>query len=463
MTQTIIDQFMSDLRVTQAKNLLLDALCQHQGGFTGARPAEPALVDSYRQQLEAFAEVRGGNLYYPYLGSGIGRGCLVELADGSIKYDMIGGIGAHYFGHSDPEIIAASIDAAIRDTIMQGNLQQNVESLRFSKTLLDLARRGGSSMAHCFLTTSGAMANENALKLIFQKRQPADRLLAFEHCFAGRTIALAAVTDKPAYREGLPVALQVDYLPFFNADDAEGSTKRALAALDQHLADHPGKYAGMVLELVQGEGGYYGGQAAFFRALMTKLRENNIAVMADEIQTFGRTTQPFAFQHYGLDDLVDVVTVGKLTQVCATLFTDNYKPAPGLISQTFTAGSVQLAAAQCILDRMIESDLFGKEGRIVRLSEHLRHHLRALAEKLPGCVAGPYGEGAMIAFTPFDGSPEHARKLLNDLFEAGVIAFVTGSNPSRVRMLPPMGVVTTGDIDAVCAILENVLTNTQGK
>ena len=80
--------------------------------------------------LQKFGDIRGGTLYFPYLGSGIGRGPLVELADGSVKYDMISGIGVHYLGHSHPALIAASIDAAIRDTIMQGNLQQNVESVR---------------------------------------------------------------------------------------------------------------------------------------------------------------------------------------------------------------------------------------------------------------------------------------------------------------------------------------------
>ena len=69
---------------------------------------------------------------------------------------------------------------------MQGNLQQNVETESLVRTLLDAANRKGAFFKHCFLTTSGAMANENALKLIFQKKSPASRILAFEGCFAGR-------------------------------------------------------------------------------------------------------------------------------------------------------------------------------------------------------------------------------------------------------------------------------------
>src|SRR6266550_3010920 len=86
-----------------------------------------------------FSESRGGALYYPYLGSGIGNGALVELADGSVKYDMISGIGVHYFGHSHPMLLDAGVDAALRDTVMQGNLQQNVESVALAKTFIDLA------------------------------------------------------------------------------------------------------------------------------------------------------------------------------------------------------------------------------------------------------------------------------------------------------------------------------------
>ena len=69
-------------------------------------------------------------MYYPYLGSGIGRGALVELADGSVKYDFITGIGVHYMGHNHPALLEAGVDAALTNTVMQGNLQQNVESAR---------------------------------------------------------------------------------------------------------------------------------------------------------------------------------------------------------------------------------------------------------------------------------------------------------------------------------------------
>ena len=154
--------------------------------------------------LDDFGKIRGGYLYFPYLASGIGNGPFVELADGSVKLDMITGIGVHGFGHSHPALVETGIDAALCDTVMQGNLQQNTQSYDVSKLLTTLACESGAGLEHCFLSTSGAMANENSLKLAFQKHTPADRIIAFEHCFAGRTMVLSHVTDKPGNRVGLP-------------------------------------------------------------------------------------------------------------------------------------------------------------------------------------------------------------------------------------------------------------------
>src|SRR5438477_30555 len=82
--------------------------------------------------------VRGGAIFYPYLGSGLGNGALVELADGSVKFDMISGIGVQHWGHSYPVFLDAGIDATLGDTVMQGNLQQNVDAVRLSRELVGL-------------------------------------------------------------------------------------------------------------------------------------------------------------------------------------------------------------------------------------------------------------------------------------------------------------------------------------
>ncbi|MFW6059818.1 MAG: aminotransferase class III-fold pyridoxal phosphate-dependent enzyme [Phycisphaeraceae bacterium] len=456
MSQTHADRLMHDPRVAQAKRALLAALREHQAALEGARPAEPGLRAAYEAQLDAFSQTRGGPLFYPYLASGLGRGALVELADGSVKYDLITGIGVHGLGHSDETIVAACLDAALRDTVMQGNLMQHADSAHLAERFVALARESGAPLNHCFLTSSGAMANENALKLAFHKHRPADRLLAFDHCFMGRTLALAQVTDRPAYRAGLPTTVAVDYVPFFDFRDPAGSTERAVAALRRHLARYPGKHVAMCMELVQGEGGFNVGDAAFFHALIEVLEAHGVAVLVDEVQTFGRTTRPFAFQHFGLDAHVDIVTIGKITQTCATLFTDTYVPPAGLVSQTFTAATSAIAAAEVTLDRLA-ADAFGEAGRNAQIHHRVMDHLRAIAERHPDALHDPHGLGGMIAFQIFDGGRDTARRFLHALFDAGVIAFFTGADPVRIRLLPPIGAITDAQIDDACAVLERTL------
>ncbi len=457
MATLIADQLAADPRVREARELLILALRDHQHKLTGIQAPDPARAAEYAKIIADFSQTRAGGLYFPYLGSGVGNGALVELADGSVKYDFISGIGVHYLGHSHPLLVNSGIAAALSDTVMQGNLQQSRNSPPVSSLLLQLAKTAGTKLEHCFLTTSGAMANENALKLIFQRKPGSTRMLAFEHGFCGRTMVLAQITDKPQYRAGLPTTLAVDYVPFFDAADPQGSTENAVAALRSHLNRYPAQHAGMCLELILGEGGYWLGDHDFFRALLTELKAHTIAVWFDEIQTFGRTSRPFAFEHFDLAQWADVVTVGKITQLCATLFTPEFKPKPGLLSQTFTASAAAIAAAEVILKIIIQGDLFGPGGRNMQVHGMITQRLEAIAARHPQLLRGPYGLGGMIAFTPLDGSEAKVKVVLKALFDAGVIAFYAGSNPARIRMLPPVPVVTQQDIDIVCDIVESTL------
>ena len=305
------------------------------------------------------------------------------------------------------------------------------------------------------------MANENALKILFQKRFPASRVLAFQHCFAGRTLALSQVTDKPAYRQGLPATLAVDYVPFFDALRPKESTAEAVASLENHLRLHPGDHACMIFELIQGEGaGYLPGDADFFRALMQILKKSGVSILMDEIQTFGRTSEFFAFQHFGLDEFVDAVTLGKLSQACATLVRAEFNPKPGLVSQTFTAPTVSIHAARVILRHMQEQNFLGPEGKIMRLSRHFTQKLEDLARRHPSLAAGPFGLGGMLAFTPLGGKTEWVTLFLHKLFDAGVIGFIAGESPARARFLLPVGSTEPSDIDAAFPILERVLLET---
>lgn len=447
----------ADPRVAQAKELLLAALHEHSQRITEVRGPRPELQESYAQMLSRLAVARGGAPYFPYITSGLGNGPFVELADGSVKLDFIVGIGVHGLGHSHPAMLASTVDASLDDTVMQGNLQQNSPSLEMCERLLKLASATGAKLQHCLLTTSGAMANENSLKIAFHNRAPATRVICLDNCFAGRSIALAQLTDRPAYRTGLPKALDVDYIPMFHPSDPEGTTKGAISALKKHLARRPGEYACLWLELVAGEGGYYPGTKEFFESLCQICHEHNVLVIFDEVQTFSRLSQPFAFQHFGLEKYADIVTLGKITQVCATLYGETLKPKGPLLSQTFTAASASIRSGLAVLDQLESKNCFGPNGWNMQRHAYFRGKLEALARKYPTKISGPWGEGMMIAFTPGDGSAKTGTETLQRLYDLGLMGFLAGANPNRIRFLPPPGITTEHHIDIACEIIERVI------
>jgi 4-aminobutyrate aminotransferase-like enzyme len=265
------------------------------------------------------------------------------------------------------------------------------------------------------------------------------------------------VTDKPAYREGLPHNVFVDYIPYFDPSQPEESTARAVETLKKFIARYPKEHALMCFEFVQGEGGFYTGSEKFFKAIMTVLKENNIAVFADEVQSFGRTQELFAYQYYNLQSYIDIATIGKLSQVCATLFTDEYKPRVGLLSQTFTGSTSAIRACFVIVNELLNGGYYGKEGKIQQLHMHFANQLEKLSKKYPQLIRGPFGVGCMIAFTPYDGEAQKVVEFVHKLFDAGVMAFIAGAHPTRVRMLIPAGTVTVKDIDDVVSIIEDTL------
>jgi acetylornithine/N-succinyldiaminopimelate aminotransferase len=458
MAKTVAQGFYSDPRLVEAKKLIQQALSEHVSKINSVKAGNPELKESYEQLLKKMADFRGGALFYNYLGSGIGNGPFVELADGSVKYDFITGIGVHYMGHSHPGVIDAQINGAISNTVMNGHLQQNTDTADLLELISTQACKYGAGVKNVFLSTSGAMANENAFKIIFQKRSPASRFFAFEKCFAGRTLGMAWVTDKAAYRAGLPKTLDVDYVPFYCADDHQGSIDAAVKAMKKQITRFPGQHAGFVMELIQGENGSWVGNTEYFEALIKVCKENNISVFADEVQSFARTNELFAFQYFKLDKLVDVVAIGKNSQVCATLFTDDHKPKPGLMSQTFTGSAAQIAASHYVISSIVNGGYLGADGKIEKLHKRFKSNLEKISKRYPDKLCGPYGVGGMVAMTVFGGDEPKSKAFTIKLFENGVLSFMASGHPTtRVRFLMPVMVTEEKHIDEVCDIIEKTL------
>ena len=455
--QTQAESLRADPRIAQAKNLIAEAVAEHARSVDGVREANPDLKIEYQSMLERLGKARGGPPFWPYLSGGLGNGPYVELADGSVKLDFITGIGVHGCGHSDVRMIDAAVHAALEDTVMQGNLQQHPPSLKLCEKILSMATESGAKLDHCLLSTSGAMANENAIKIAMHNRAPADRVIAFDNAFAGRTLAMASLTDRPKYRAGLPLTITVDYLPFRDPSDPQGSQQAAVDALKQLLDRHPDRYAAFWAEPIIGEGGYYPGSQEFFAALCEPLRQAGVAIIFDEVQTFSRTSRPFAFQHFGLDEFADIVTIGKVSQVCATLYGESFKPNAPILSQTFTGSSSSISVGMAMIKALKDNDCFGMNGQNIQRHQYFAGGLESLSKKYPDLIRGPYGEGMMVAFTPGDGGFEQAKDLMTIMYETGLLGFVCGSNPTRIRFLPPPATTTTQHIDAALELLEQAL------
>ena len=466
--QTLGAQLAANPAVERAIDAIVAEVRAASAQITGVRGPDAGLAEGYREAMARAAAARGRGLLYPYIGSGLGNGALVELADGSVKWDMICGIGVQFFGHSDEQILRATLRASTEDVLKHGNLQSNAGAFEFAEMLVREAEKT-SRIAHAFVSTSGVMANENALKICYQKHAPASRVIAFRNCFMGRTTTMSQIGDNAAARVGLPLNVDADYMPFYDEVAAErmGGTKyidMALMHLEQYIDRYPNQHSCFIFELVQGEGGFNTSTRDYFVALMEMCRAHGIAVWDDEIQTFGRTDRLFAYEHLDLGEYLDVVSVGKMTQACATLFTEQYNPKPGLLSGTFTGAGVEFAVGMNIVERLVSGGYYGPDGTIAAHHAEFRRQVRAMAQRHPELFGGNGGsadivggQGGMMRFTPFGGEKDKVIKACNVLFEEGVITFYCGHGPYHVRMLPPLGVMRMEDWARVFEVVERGL------
>lgn len=453
---TIWGKLLDSHNFKQAKESLAAVILDASKQIHGVRaPADEKAKLSYSVLLKEFQRKRGRDLFYPLMSSGFGNGPLLELLDGSVKFDMITGIGVSFFGHNNPELIDAHLSSSASD-IMQGNLQPGLEAYGLLNKLLENVG-AKSRLTHGWFMCSGTMVNEVALKIIRQKHAPKSRIFAFEDCFAGRSTAMQEITDSPGYRVGQPVYGEVTHLPFFDENlSLDQNIDRVTKLMTAWTTRYP-NYCAIMAELIQGEGGFRTAPSAFFRAVFTHAKSLGLAVWVDEIQTFGRTGELFAYQTLDLADLVDVVTLAKLLQAAAVLYTAEYNPKPGLVSGTFAGSSGNLAAASRSLEILTRGDMLGAKGHIQKCSREFSLRLEAIQKKNPKMIGKLRITGGMIAFQPFDGSLATTKNLLTRLFDNGVIAFFCGHDPYFVRMLPPLASMSVGHIEEVCAIIEKSL------
>ena len=219
-----------------------------------------------------------------------GRGATLTDVDGNTFVDFAGGVGCMNVGHSHPRVVEAVRDQAERFTHTDFTVLPYENYVGLAERLLALAPISGETRAAFF--NSGAEAIENSIKFAraYTKR-PA--VIAFEGAFHGRTLLALSLTSKThPYKAGLgPFAPETYRVPFADLDALEYAFKTRVAAED---------VAAIVLEPVQGEGGFIVPPQEFVQGLRKLCDEHGIVLVADEVQTgFCRTGKTFAIEHFG--------------------------------------------------------------------------------------------------------------------------------------------------------------------
>lgn len=438
---------------------LFSSILEEQKCINKIQDPEDDKKDLTQEYLNHFTDLRGRGFFYNFFSTGKGHGPFTQLVDGSVKYDLINSIGVNLLGHSHPLQIKSDLEAACNDTMMCGNLLPYAEAFEASEALINTVKEK-SRLRHFWFAGSGSFANDTALKMVWQKRAPRYKMLAFQKAFAGRSVATQDITYNASYRVGMPKSVDVVHIPHFDQNDPKNSLAKTISALNEAWANDPDNYAAIMLELIQGEGGFIYGPREYYVAIFEWAKEKDIPIWIDEVQTFGRTHQLFAFQMFELDKYVDLVTIGKAFQACGVLYTPEMCPKPGLVAGTFNGSIAALKMSKKTVRLLTQGNFYGKNGRMSQLETKIKNGLAKVQKNVGNDKLGYIGGiGTMLSFEVGKADKDDTTKFLKNLFNNHIIAFSAGANPTRVRFLLPI-TLTDDHIDEIMDIVEKTIKET---
>ena len=441
--------------IQEKMDLLFSEILMEQQKYMQVRPADPEKKIVMDNMTKDFAQLKGRELFYNYMSTGRGHGPFTELVDGSVKYDLIGAIGPNLLGHSHPLTIKAHLEAACNDVVYCGNLLSHMEAYKLTKAVLQTVPK--TRLKHFWFSCSGSFANDVALKIIWQKKAPKYKVIAFEKAFAGRSIATQDITHNASYREGMPKTIDVRHVPHFDQNDPANSTKKTIDALNKLWSDEGDTFCAITMEIIQGEGGFIFGTKEYYETVFKWAKSKGLYIWVDEVQSFGRTEQLFAFQTFGLDEYIDVVTVAKALQACGTFYTEELNPKPGLIAGTFNGSIAALTAGEKVLNFLMNGNFFGPNGRNRQLEKIFTSKLQELKDgSCKGKIGYIGGIGTMLSFEIGDSGADVSKKFIYQLFDNGVLSFTAGKSPTRIRFLIPV-TLTEQHINEIFKIIEKTI------
>jgi len=392
-----------------------------------------------------------------------GRGATLTDVDGNTFIDFAGGVGCLNVGHAHPRVVDAVQEQAARFLHTDFTIVPYEVYVTLAERLLSVAPLAGPAKAAFF--NSGAEAVENAVKFAraYTKR-PA--VIAFEGGFHGRTMLAMTLTSKThPYKAGLgPFAPEVYRVPFPNTYRGIDALS-ALAALEAAFSTQVARetVAAIILEPVQGEGGFVVPPAEFVQGVREICDREGIVMIADEVQSgYGRTGKMFAIEHFGVEP--DLITVAKSIAAGLPLSGVLGKaaimdaPGDGAVGGTYVGNPVAQAAALAVLD------VFEDEGlveRAERIGETVRGRMTAWQERFPQ-IGDVRGLGAMLALelvrdpATKEPAPELASRVAEEAARRGLLLLKAGVHANCIRVLCPL-VITDAELDEALGAWDEAL------
>jgi 4-aminobutyrate aminotransferase / (S)-3-amino-2-methylpropionate transaminase / 5-aminovalerate transaminase len=414
---------------------------------------------------ERVAEARGRyvarGVATPRLVVASAEGSRVTDADGRTFLDFAGGIACQNTGHRFEPVVTAiheQVDRYLHQCFMVGTYEPYVEVCR---RLAELSPCRGAEQKSLLLN-SGAEAIENAVK-IARAATTRPAVVVFENAFHGRTLLTMTMTSKVVYKRGFgPFAPEVYRAPApypyrgVTTDDAIHALERLFKA-----EVDPETVACVVLEPVQGEGGFIPMTPDFPPRLRELCDAHGILYVDDEVQSgVGRTGPMWAIEHYATepDLLVSGKSIGGGLPLAGVTGRAEVVDAvaPGGLGGTFGGNPVACAAAVAVLDAVAEPEFQRRSEELGRL---LRAGLEGIASRVPA-VGEVRGLGPMLALELVEPSPSLAAATVEAAYERGLLLLSCGIYGNVLRLLPPL-TLTDEDAETGLAILEESLVDSR--
>ncbi|MGE5839911.1 MAG: 4-aminobutyrate--2-oxoglutarate transaminase [Deltaproteobacteria bacterium] len=383
------------------------------------------------------------------------KGAILRDVEGKEYIDFGGGIGTMNIGHSHPKVIRAIKEQVEKFTHTCFMVNPYDTALKLAEKLCEVTP--GRFPKKALFINSGAEAAENLVKIArHYTKRPA--IIVFENAYHGRTLLAMTMTSKiKPYKLGFgPFAPEIYRMPF---GDTVGPEKLRDFFL-KHV--NPEAVAAVVVEPVQGEGGFIAPPQGYFQEMVKICRDNGILFAVDEIQSgMGRTGKMFAIEHWGVEpDLVAVAkSIAAGLPLAAVIGRQEVMDSvhPWGLGGTFGGNPVACAAALAVLEVFEEEDMLGKARALgKKLGEAFDKF-----EKKYKIVGSVRGLGAMRGLELVKGekrepATEEAKKLTASCLERGLIILTCGTYSNVVRVLVPF-VVTDEQLSKGLSILEEGL------